>query len=98
MADRVAAFGGCAVFNRPIDSDTAHIISKIYVEVVAAPDFEEGAIEVLAKRKNLRIVKINRIDNLDYYRESRFVDFKSLIDGGLIVQQSPVNKIKTSVH
>ena len=96
MADRVAAFGGCAVFNRPIDKDTAYLISNIYVEVVAAPDFEEGAIPILAKRKNLRIVKINRIDNLDYYRESRFVDFKSLIDGGLIVQQSPVNKIKTA--
>ena len=96
MADRVAAFGGCAVFNRPIDLDTAHLISNIYVEVVAAPDFEEGTIPILAKRKNLRIVKINRIDNLDYYRESRFVDFKSLIDGGLIVQQSPVNKIKTA--
>ena len=96
MADRVAAFGGCAVFNRPIDKDTAYLISNIYVEVVAAPDFEEGAIPILAKRKNLRIVKINRIDNLDYYRGSRFVDFKSLIDGGLIVQQSPVNKIKTA--
>ena len=96
MADRVAAFGGCAVFNRPVDMETAHLISNIYVEVVAAPDFEEGTIPVLAKRKNLRIVKINRIDKLDYYREARFVDFKSLIDGGLIVQQSPVNKIKTA--
>ena len=95
MADRVAAFGGCAVFNRPVDMDTANLISSIYVEVVAAPDFEAGTIPVLAKRKNLRIVRINRIDNLDYYRESRFVDFKSLMDGGLIVQQSPVNRIRT---
>ncbi len=96
MADRVAAFGGCAVFNRPVDKFTAELLSDIYVEVVAAPEFEEGTIQVLARRKNLRIVKINRIDNLEYYKESRFVDFKSLIDGGLIVQQSPVNKIKTS--
>lgn len=96
MADRVAAFGGCAVFNRPVDIETAGLISKIYVEVVAAPDFEEGTIPILAKRKNLRIVKINRIDNLDYYRETRFVDFKSLIDGGLILQQSPLNRIKTA--
>ena len=96
MADRVAAFGGCAVFNRPIDKDTAFLISNIYVEVVAAPDFAEGVIPILSKRKNLRIVKINRIDNLDYYKETRFVDFKSLIDGGLVVQQSPVNKIKTA--
>ena len=95
MADRVAAFGGCAVFNRPVDRLTAELLSGIYVEVVAAPEFEDGTIQVLARRKNLRIVKINRIDNLEYYKESRFVDFKSLIDGGLIVQQSPVNKIKT---
>jgi len=96
MADRVAAFGGCAVFNRPVDKETAALLSDIYVEVVAAPDFEEGTIPVLAQRKNLRIVKISRIDNLEYYKKSRFVDFKSLIDGGLIIQQSPVNKIKSS--
>ena len=96
MADRVAAFGGCAVLNRPVDKETADLISNIYVEVVAAPDYEEGTIPVLAGRKNLRIMRINRIDDLSYYRASRFVDFKSLIDGGLIIQQSPLNRIKTS--
>lgn len=97
MADRVAAFGGCAVFNRPVDKETADLISEIYVEVVAAPDFEEGTVPILAKRKNLRIVRINRIDNLSYYQDTRFVEFKSLIDGGIIIQQSAVNRIKTSV-
>jgi phosphoribosylaminoimidazolecarboxamide formyltransferase/IMP cyclohydrolase len=96
MADRVAAFGGCAVLNRPVDRETADLISNIYVEVVAAPDYEEGTIPILAGRKNLRIVRINRIDDLSYYREARFVDFKSLIDGGLIIQQSPLNKIQTA--
>jgi phosphoribosylaminoimidazolecarboxamide formyltransferase / IMP cyclohydrolase len=96
MADRIAAFGGCAVFNRALDKGTAELASKNYLEVVAAPDFEEGSIEILAKSANLRIVKINRIDNLSYYSGVRFVDFKSLIDGGIIVQQSPLNRIKTS--
>ncbi len=96
IADRIAAFGGCAVFNRAVDMETAGLVSDIYAEVVAAPDFEEGTIPVLARRKNLRIVKISRIDNLEYYKNTRFVDFKSLIDGGFIVQQSPINKIKTS--
>ncbi len=96
MADRVAAFGGCAVFNRPVDRETADLISDIYVEVVAAPDYEEGTIPVLAARKNLRIVRINRINDLSYYKEARFVDFKSLIDGGFIIQQSPLNRIKTA--
>jgi phosphoribosylaminoimidazolecarboxamide formyltransferase/IMP cyclohydrolase len=96
MADRIAAFGGCLVVNRPIDRQTAEMINSNYLEVVGAPDYEEGAFELLAKRKNLRIVKINRINDLERFRSSRFVDFKCLIDGGIIVQQSPVNRIRTS--
>ncbi len=95
MADRIAAFGGCLVVNRAMDKTTAELISKNYLEVVAAPDFEEGTIEILSKRKNLRIIRISRIYELEKYRTIRFVDFKSLIDGGIIVQQSPINKIKT---
>ncbi|MBI5248510.1 MAG: IMP cyclohydrolase [Desulfomonile tiedjei] len=96
MADRIAAFGGAAVFNRPVDKATAHMISENYLEVVAAPDYEEGAIEVLAKRKNLRIVAIQRIHSLGDYLTTRFVEFKSLLDGGVIVQQSALNAIHSS--
>ena len=96
MADRIAAFGGCAVFNRPVDKETAELISENYLEVVAAPEYEEGTVPILAKRANLRIVGISRIDNLSYYSDARYVDFKSLIDGGIIVQQSPLNRIKSA--
>ncbi|MFZ2197692.1 MAG: hypothetical protein WAV13_08175, partial [Thermodesulfovibrionales bacterium] len=95
MADRIAAFGGCLVVNRPMDKTTAEMVNNNYLEVVGAPDFEEGVFDMLAKRKNLRIVRISRIDQLEKYRSFRFVDFKSLTDGGIIVQQSPVNRIKT---
>ena len=95
-ADRIAAFGGCLVVNRPVDKATAQLISENYLEVVAAPDYEEGALGVLKKRANLRIIRISRIDRLRDYIDMRFVDFKSLIDGGLIVQQSPVNKIRSA--
>lgn len=95
MADRIAAFGGCLVVNRPLDKITAELVNNNYLEVVGAPDFEEGAFDILAKRKNLRIVRISRIDQLEKYRSFRFVDFKSLTDGGIIVQQSPVNRIRT---
>lgn len=93
-ADRIAAFGGCLVLNRSVDKATAELISENYLEVVAAPDFEEGALSVLKKRANLRIIQVSRIDRLSDFIDMRFVDFKSLIDGGLIVQQSPLNKIK----
>ena len=94
-ADRVAAFGGCVALNRPVDKETAEAISQQYVEVVAAPEYEEGTVDILAERKNLRIIKIQRIERLESYWDLRFVDFKSLIDGGIIVQQSPVNKIRS---
>ena len=95
MTDRIAAFGGCAVFNRTMDKQTADMVSQNYLEVVAAPDYEEGTIPILAKRANLRIVRIKGIENLSYYNNSRFIDFKSLNDGGLIVQQSAQNRIQS---
>jgi len=95
MADRIAAFGGCLVVNRTIDKKTAEMISNNYLEVVAAPEFEEGTIPILSQRRNLRIIRIGKIYELERYRTLRFVDFKSLIDGGIIVQQSPFNRIKT---
>ncbi|MBW2645940.1 MAG: IMP cyclohydrolase [Deltaproteobacteria bacterium] len=94
-ADRIAAFGGCVVFNRALDIETAELIRENYLEVVAAPDYEEGAVEILKKSKNLRIVQITRIDRLQEYSQMRFVDIKSLMDGGLIVQQSPLNRIRS---
>ncbi len=96
MADRIAAFGGCALFNKPIDRDTAELISQNYLEVVAAPDFEEGTVEILAQRANLRIIRVRKMERLRQYASLRFVDFKSLIDGGIIVQQSPLNRIRTA--
>jgi phosphoribosylaminoimidazolecarboxamide formyltransferase/IMP cyclohydrolase len=95
-ADRIAAFGGCAVFNRPVDKATAELVADNYLEVVAAPDFEEGTIPILARRANLRIVRISRIENLAPYAGKRFVEFKSLMDGGLILQQSPLNRIRSA--
>ncbi len=95
MADRIAAFGGCALFNRPMDRETAEMVSENYLEVVAAPDFEEGSVEILARRANLRIIRVRRMDRIHEYANLRFVDFKSLIDGGIIVQQSPLNRIRT---
>jgi len=93
IADRIAAFGGAVVFNQPVDKTSAELVSANYLEVVAAPDYEEGTVDILKKRANLRIIQITRLDRLRDYRTLRFLDFKSLIDGGLIVQQSPLNAV-----
>ncbi len=95
-ADRIAAFGGAVIFNRPCDKETAEMLSQNYLEVVCAPEFEAGTLDILKARKNLRVIKISRIDRLAEYEKFRFVDFKSLIDGGIIVQQSAVNSIRSA--
>jgi len=92
-ADRIAAFGGAAVFNRPLDKTTAELISRNYLEVVAAPDFEAGVLDILKKARDLRIIKVPNFGMLQHLVHARTVEFKALINGGLIVQQSPVNAI-----
>ncbi|MEA3467549.1 MAG: IMP cyclohydrolase [Thermodesulfobacteriota bacterium] len=93
--DRIAAFGGAVIMNRPVDTDTARMMAENYLEVVCAPDFEEGCLEILSARKNLRVIRMNNIDRLADFEKFRFVDFKSLIDGGIIAQQSAVNSIRS---
>jgi phosphoribosylaminoimidazolecarboxamide formyltransferase/IMP cyclohydrolase len=94
MADRLAAMGGCVAVNRALDREAAEFLSAHFVEVVAAPSYEAGCVDLLAANKNLRIVEIPRIDRLAEYEGARFLDFKSLIDGGIVVQQSAVSRIR----
>jgi phosphoribosylaminoimidazolecarboxamide formyltransferase/IMP cyclohydrolase len=88
MADRVAAFGGCIAVNQPVDMDTAEAITQQYAEVVVAPDFEQGVMDVFARKPNLRVIKISNIERLQSFVGKRCVEFKSLIDGGIIAQWS----------
>jgi phosphoribosylaminoimidazolecarboxamide formyltransferase / IMP cyclohydrolase len=92
--DRIAAFGGAVVLSCSCDNETAELLAKNYLEVVCAPEFEAGSMDILKKSSNLRVIKISRIDRLADFEKYRFVDFKSLIDGGIIVQQSAVNSIR----
>lgn len=95
-ADRIAAFGGAVVVNRSLDKATAELISSQYFEVVAAPSYEEGAIGILKSRKSIRILELPQLGRLEEYCQIPFLDFKSLMDGGLIIQQSFVNRILKS--
>ena len=88
IADRVAAFGGCIALNRSVDKATAEAIVQQYAEVVVAPDFEPGVMDVFATKKNLRVVKISNIERLQSFVGQRCVEFKSLIDGGIVTQWS----------
>ncbi|MGA9536865.1 MAG: IMP cyclohydrolase [Desulfobacterales bacterium] len=99
MADRVAAFGGCIALNRPVDRATAEAVNQQYAEVVVAPDFEDGVMDIFAKKKNLRVIRIGNIERLETFVGQRVVEFKSLIDGGIITQWSfvPVSRTRDSL-
>jgi phosphoribosylaminoimidazolecarboxamide formyltransferase/IMP cyclohydrolase len=96
FADRLAAMGGAVVLNRPVDKDLAAYINDQYFEVVAAPDYDSGAADILRKRKNLRVIVVRALADLTAYATERFVEFRSLQDGGIVVQQSPLNRIRSA--
>jgi phosphoribosylaminoimidazolecarboxamide formyltransferase/IMP cyclohydrolase len=56
--DPIAAFGGVLAFNRPLDAETASEIAKTFIEAIAAPDYSSRAHEILASRKNLRLLRV----------------------------------------
>ncbi|PKN44373.1 MAG: bifunctional phosphoribosylaminoimidazolecarboxamide formyltransferase/IMP cyclohydrolase PurH [Deltaproteobacteria bacterium HGW-Deltaproteobacteria-20] len=95
FADRIAAMGGCIVLNRTLDVGCARAIADQYAEVVAAPEYEEGAVEILRARENLRIIRIPALAELEKIVGTPFLDIKSLVDGGLIIQASFRNRILT---
>jgi phosphoribosylaminoimidazolecarboxamide formyltransferase/IMP cyclohydrolase len=95
LADRVAAFGGTIALNRTVDKETALLISQNYAEVVVAPDFGEGVMDIFAKKKNLRVMKIGNMARLKEFAGEVVLDMKSLVDGGLIVQTGFVPKTRS---
>ena len=59
-ADPVSAFGGVLAFNRTVDRDTAAEIAKTFIEAIAAPGYDSAARELLAAKKNLRLLAVAR--------------------------------------
>ncbi|GAA1954716.1 bifunctional phosphoribosylaminoimidazolecarboxamide formyltransferase/IMP cyclohydrolase [Kitasatospora viridis] len=77
--DPLSAFGGVIAVNRPVTVELAEQIAPIFTEVVVAPDFEDGAVEVLARKKNIRVLRAPGApcERLEARR----------ISGGLLLQQ-----------
>ena len=94
MADRIAAFGGAIALNREVDKETAELIAAAYAEVVVAPDFAPGVMEIFSRWKNLRVMRIANIARLESFVGAQYVDLKSLIDGGIIAQTAFVPRTR----
>ena len=78
--DPVSIFGGIVAFNKEVDLKTAEELSKIFLEIIIAPSFSNEALEILTKKKNLRLIECHSKPN----------DKKELIkvDGGILIQDT----------
>ena len=77
--DPVSAFGGIVACNRKVESVTAEEISEVFYEIVIAPEFDEDALAILKKRKNLRILQVGSGGG------ASGLDVKTVV-GGFLVQ------------
>lgn len=81
-ADPVSIFGGIVAVNREIDIKTAEEINKIFIEIVIAPSYTEEALEILKGKKNIRIIQLEDIGDVEPGR----LDMKK-VSGGLLLQE-----------
>ena len=77
--DPVSAFGGIVAVNRPVTGAMADALAPVFTEVVVAPGYEDGALETLTAKKNLRVLTAER--------PAPFAFDVRPIDGGLLIQQ-----------
>ena len=79
--DPVSAFGGIVAFNRVMSAATAEAMANAFLEIVIAPEFDAVALEILRKKKNLRIIRIPVTPSGEHE-----LDFKR-VRGGMLVQR-----------
>ncbi|MFC4778038.1 bifunctional phosphoribosylaminoimidazolecarboxamide formyltransferase/IMP cyclohydrolase [Paenibacillus sp. GCM10023252] len=90
-ADPTSIFGGIVAANRTIGADTAALLNEIFLEIVIAPDFTPEALEILTKKKNIRLMKLGSDFTAAAERKSEFN--VTSVDGGMLVQQSDVHSL-----
>lgn len=82
QADPISIFGGIVVQNKPVSKEQAEKMSKIFLEVVLAPSFDNEALQILTKKKNIRLLELAEVAK-SYPQNSKMV---KEIYGGLLIQ------------
>ncbi|HEC87770.1 MAG TPA: bifunctional phosphoribosylaminoimidazolecarboxamide formyltransferase/IMP cyclohydrolase [Thermoplasmata archaeon] len=87
--DVYSPFGGIVALNRGVSEKLAEEMSKIFLEVIVAPCFDEEALKILGKKKNLRLLEIRGIDK---EKRKDSTEIRS-VEGGLLMQDKDVKEI-----
>src|SRR3954469_3959577 len=85
--DRQAPFGGIIAANQPLDLGCAEAIAEIFAEVIIAPDFKADALELLQKKKNLRLIRMLKDPNA-----SGAMDVRSVAAGSYLYQERDLKR------
>ena len=85
--DPVSAFGGIVAFNRAVDLPAAQEVTKIFTEVVIAPDYDSAALELLQTKKNLRVIRMSSVE------KNNELELRQ-ISGGMLVQTKDVHELR----
>ncbi|OKZ01738.1 MAG: bifunctional phosphoribosylaminoimidazolecarboxamide formyltransferase/inosine monophosphate cyclohydrolase [Alistipes sp. 58_9_plus] len=83
-ADKVSIFGGIVATNRTVTKEAAELMKPIFLEIIMAPKFDEGALEVLCTKKNLRLLEVDMEQGA--VGQKQYVS----VNGGLLVQDLDV--------
>ena len=83
-ADKVSIFGGIVATNRTVTREAAELMKPVFLEIIMAPKFDEGALEVLCTKKNLRLLEVDMTP--DAGAPKQYVS----VNGGLLVQELDV--------
>jgi phosphoribosylaminoimidazolecarboxamide formyltransferase/IMP cyclohydrolase len=78
--DPVSAFGGVIATNRPVSAAMAEQVAEVFTEVIAAPGYDDGAVEILQRKKNIRILVVEPLRPGGVQTRG--------IDGGLLMQSA----------
>lgn len=99
LSDPLSIFGGIVAINGTVDKETAEEMHEIFLEIVAAEDFTDEALEVLETKKNIRLVKINfkndtSKEDIKYLNGKALIQEKDFVEDefNVITEKSPSDK------
>jgi phosphoribosylaminoimidazolecarboxamide formyltransferase/IMP cyclohydrolase len=85
--DPISAFGGIVAFNRSVDATAAQEVTKIFTEVVIAPDYDVAALELLQSKKNLRVIRMADT------KQNNELELRQ-VSGGMLVQTRDIHQLR----
>lgn len=89
-ADPISIFGGIIACNREIDVDTAEQLSELFLEIVMAPAYTKAALDMLTKKKNIRLLVLNMDNKAEAYAKL------TTVKGGVLIQNHDDGEVDTA--